>query len=489
MSWWSRTPPIYEMSVQSVITQPIHEEWIDATKPASPDREPDPDLQQPPPQSPNSKSKPKPASPPDHYTLRGYAYTGGGRSIVRVEISLDSGHSWQSAQLHAVSDSLQLSRRWCWSHWSLSVPLFSFYHAPSIRCRALDSGFNIQPEQCVWNYCGLLSNGQYEVRVDFQSPQSVRFIHPVQPGPLINNGWKQPRSTPLLPSAPRGLAFQTTSSISTRIIPMAEVAKHCSQQDCWTIIDGRVYDFSAYLADHPGGPHSITVHAGGNASAVFHSVHSNDDLLKRIETFMIGTAGPPAIPKLLQPYTQREQYAIEVFSWVKARLCKRTEVSEDVRIFTFEFPEQKGKKAGLPVGQHLLIGATIGKRRFVVRPYGPIRPIGRDAEDDGTTDVLMKIYRPKDGKPGGLLSCYMDSLSVGAEVMVKGPQRPRAVRGQRQPQLPGPFFPCRQHQFCVRRHRHCPGLSDAVRHTAGQFQGRGAGRHSAVAAVLQHQAG
>lgn len=34
------------------------------------------------------------------YTVRGYAYTGGGRQITRVEVSFDSGFTWKFATLH-----------------------------------------------------------------------------------------------------------------------------------------------------------------------------------------------------------------------------------------------------------------------------------------------------------------------------------------------------------------------------------------------------
>lgn len=46
------------------------------------------------------------------------------------------------------------------------------------------------------------------------------------------------------------------------IIPLAEVAKHATKKDAWMIIDGKVYDVTEFLEDHPGGPEIMMEHVG-----------------------------------------------------------------------------------------------------------------------------------------------------------------------------------------------------------------------------------
>jgi hypothetical protein len=53
-------------------------------------------------------------------------------------------------------------------------------------------------------------------------------------------------------------------------ITMAEVADHASAQDCWMILDEKVYDFTSYIAgaNHPGGA-AILEGCGGDGTDLF----------------------------------------------------------------------------------------------------------------------------------------------------------------------------------------------------------------------------
>ena len=54
-------------------------------------------------------------------------------------------------------------------------------------------------------------------------------------------------------------------------IPAAEVAMHATRDDCWAIIDGRVYDVSSIIERHSGGVNAIIPYCGKDGSVAFRS--------------------------------------------------------------------------------------------------------------------------------------------------------------------------------------------------------------------------
>jgi cytochrome b involved in lipid metabolism len=50
---------------------------------------------------------------------------------------------------------------------------------------------------------------------------------------------------------------------------LEEVSKHNHEKDCWIIVDGKVYDVTEYIFQHPGGD-SIMNNAGKDSSVGFH---------------------------------------------------------------------------------------------------------------------------------------------------------------------------------------------------------------------------
>uniref|UniRef100_A0A1A7XMD9 Sulfite oxidase n=1 Tax=Iconisemion striatum TaxID=60296 RepID=A0A1A7XMD9_9TELE len=106
-------------------------------------------------------------------TVAGYAWSGGGREVVRVDVSLDGGKTWQVAQLRsgdkgqAPEPSPPPGRAWAWKLWEITAALPPEAEELEIICKAVDSSYNVQPDTVppIWNLRGLLSNAWHRVTV------------------------------------------------------------------------------------------------------------------------------------------------------------------------------------------------------------------------------------------------------------------------------------------------------------------------------------
>ncbi|KAI7865665.1 Oxidoreductase, molybdopterin-binding domain-containing protein [Spinellus fusiger] len=102
-------------------------------------------------------------SPPDGLHLgpkkgvavQGYALSGGGRSIQRVDVSGDDGKTWVEASLYQPSAEGKSTHVWGWCMWTARIDT---HMGVRIVCRAVDSSGNIQQEHPIWNYRGVMNN-------------------------------------------------------------------------------------------------------------------------------------------------------------------------------------------------------------------------------------------------------------------------------------------------------------------------------------------
>jgi sulfite oxidase len=91
--------------------------------------------------------------------VRGYAITGGNRHVARVDVSIDGGQSWITADL------LGNARPWTWRFWKAQLNLTPGEH--QLIVRAVDSAANTQPEDArsIWNFKGYMNNARHRVTV------------------------------------------------------------------------------------------------------------------------------------------------------------------------------------------------------------------------------------------------------------------------------------------------------------------------------------
>lgn len=65
-------------------------------------------------------------------------------------------------------------------------------------------------------------------------------------------------------------------------ISKQELLQHNTRLSCWSVIHNRVYDFTTFLDEHPGGSDVILRYAGSDATQAFDNVHSIS-LLKTLD--------------------------------------------------------------------------------------------------------------------------------------------------------------------------------------------------------------
>ncbi|EEC05750.1 sulfite-dehydrogenase, putative, partial [Ixodes scapularis] len=101
--------------------------------------------------------------------VKGYAWSGGGRRVVRVDVSADGGQTWVPAQLHSEDDTLH--KAWGWTLWRVDLEVPPGTAELQVVCKAVDSSYNAQPENAegVWNLRGVLNNAWHRVRVKVQA--------------------------------------------------------------------------------------------------------------------------------------------------------------------------------------------------------------------------------------------------------------------------------------------------------------------------------
>lgn len=96
---------------------------------------------------------------PGSVECAGIALAGGGRSVVRVEVSSDGGGRWTQADLSPAPSA------WSWRPWTARIELPAGEH--ELVVRAWDSAAQTQPSTVaeVWNFKGYVNNAWHRVRL------------------------------------------------------------------------------------------------------------------------------------------------------------------------------------------------------------------------------------------------------------------------------------------------------------------------------------
>ncbi|KAJ7953934.1 cytochrome b5-like [Quillaja saponaria] len=108
----------------------------------------------------------------------------------------------------------------------------------------------------------------------------------------------------------------------TKLYTMQEASKHKTKDDCWVVIDGKIYDVSSYLDEHPGGDDVVLDATGRDATDDFEDAGHSKSARELMEKYFIGEleTSSPAIPELeiysnkqLNGYSQKLMHLTEQF--------------------------------------------------------------------------------------------------------------------------------------------------------------------------------
>eukprot|EP00162_Nutomonas_longa_P024850 comp9287_c0_seq1/m.10668 comp9287_c0_seq1/g.10668 ORF comp9287_c0_seq1/g.10668 comp9287_c0_seq1/m.10668 type:complete len:126 (+) comp9287_c0_seq1:17-394(+) len=73
-------------------------------------------------------------------------------------------------------------------------------------------------------------------------------------------------------------------------ISREEVSQHSSNSDCWVVINGKVYNVTKFLSEHPGGEEVIVELAGQDCTQEFEDVGHSANAREMLAKYEIGTA-------------------------------------------------------------------------------------------------------------------------------------------------------------------------------------------------------
>ena len=113
-------------------------------------------------------------------TVKGYAYSGGGRGIIRVDVSIDNGKTWSNATITegtclstadtTIEYKQSIDKAWGWCFWECDFPINKedIGKKVTILSKATDASYNVQPDtvEGIWNLRGINNNAWSRIQAE-----------------------------------------------------------------------------------------------------------------------------------------------------------------------------------------------------------------------------------------------------------------------------------------------------------------------------------
>ncbi|CAL0315411.1 unnamed protein product [Lupinus luteus] len=83
---------------------------------------------------------------------------------------------------------------------------------------------------------------------------------------------------------------------NSKTFTFEEVAKHNNAKDCWIIINGKAYDVTPFLDDHPGGDEALVTATAKDATVDFEDIGHSDAAIEDLKKYYVGDVDTNTLP-------------------------------------------------------------------------------------------------------------------------------------------------------------------------------------------------
>ncbi|KAK9509718.1 hypothetical protein O3M35_006973 [Rhynocoris fuscipes] len=111
--------------------------------------------------------------------VKGYSYSGGGRRIIRVDLTCDRGNTWHTANLlkEGKKELRAGQNHWDWTLWEANIPITEDLAAKKefqIHVKAVDNSYSTQPEcfRNIWNLRGIANVAYHKITIKVKVSKS-----------------------------------------------------------------------------------------------------------------------------------------------------------------------------------------------------------------------------------------------------------------------------------------------------------------------------
>ena len=224
------------------------------------------------------------------------------------------------------------------------------------------------------------------------------------------------------------------------LIDKNKLKEHASESSCWVTYEGKVYDVTNFLNEHPGGKKALFRLAGKDITQSFYDVGHSKQAKAMLTKMFVGNLNISAA-ELRQSRVRSVRIPIgnpNIFlsndnqQRKHVTLVEKTLISHNVYRLKFALPSPN-LILGLPTGQHIAVYGYPNRPKrqgywnnepdvFENEIRRMYTPISNDEKDKGTFTLVVKVYRPSSKYPdGGRMSSFFEALQIGKQVQISGP--------------------------------------------------------------------